>query len=241
MIDPIFILGLSILLVAVSLTAVLMVALPAFQELARAARSAEKLFDTLRRELPPTLESIRLTGMEISELTDDVSDGVRSAGQVVKRVDQSLEGAKQQAQKAQTTTRSLVAGMKAAWKTWTRKPTTTSNRRSSSRLSTQASGSTLPSRIDAARADWAGSEADLPRKLTDAAGPTVGYPESTNWIDEGYPSPLAVSSEGDISEAQSAGKRAIAGEEQPQARHYLDASNRRNLHPPSEGSALNGE
>jgi uncharacterized protein YoxC len=115
--DPLFWLGLSILLVAVSLTAVLVVAIPAFQELGRAARSAEKLFDTLSRELPPTLEAIRLTGLEISELTDDVSQGVQSAGQVVKQVDQSLGGVKQQAQRVQTTTRSVFAGVKAAWKT----------------------------------------------------------------------------------------------------------------------------
>ena len=120
MIDPLFWLGLSILLVAVSLTAVLVAALPALQELARAARSAEKLFDTLRRELPPTLEAIRLTGLEISDLTDDVSEGVKSAGQVVKQVDQSLSGAKNQAKKAQVNTRGVVAGVKAAWKTWNR-------------------------------------------------------------------------------------------------------------------------
>lgn len=94
MIDPLFWLGLSILLVAVSLTAVLVAALPALQELARAARSAEKLFDTLRRDLPPTLEAIRLTGLEISDLTDDVNDGVKSAGQIVKQVDQSIDSAK---------------------------------------------------------------------------------------------------------------------------------------------------
>lgn len=117
MIDPLFWLGLSILLVAVSLTAVLVTALPALQELARAARSAEKLFDTLRRELPPTLEAIRLTGMEISELTDDVNDGVKSAGQVVQQVDQSISGAKKQAENVQVTTRSVFAGVKAAWKT----------------------------------------------------------------------------------------------------------------------------
>jgi FtsZ-binding cell division protein ZapB len=116
-IDPIFWLGLSILLVAVSLTAVLMVAIPAFRELGRAARSAEKLFDTLNRELPPTLEAIRLTGLEITELTDDMSQGVQSAGQVAKQVDQTVTSAKQQVQKAQTTTRSLFAGVKAAWRT----------------------------------------------------------------------------------------------------------------------------
>ena len=132
MFDPLFWLGLSILLVAVSLTAVLVAALPALQELARAARSIEKLADTLRRELPPTLEAIRLTGLEISDLTDDVSEGVKSAGQVVKQVDQSLSGAKNQAKKVQVNTRGVVAGVKAAWKTWRRPP---AGRRSMDRLS----------------------------------------------------------------------------------------------------------
>ena len=131
MVDPLFWLGLSILLVAVSLTAVLVVALPALQELGRAARSAEKLFETLNRELPPTLDSIRLTGMEISELTDDMSEGVQSAGQLVKQVEQGLSSTRQQAQKVQTTTRSFFTGVKAAWKTFTRKPS--SKRRSRDR------------------------------------------------------------------------------------------------------------
>ena len=120
MIDPLFWLGLSILLVAVSLTAVLVVAVPALQELARAARSAEKLFDTLRRDLPPTLDAIRLTGLEISDLTDDVSDGVKSASQVVKQVDQSLEQARNQAKNVQVSTRSVFTGVKTAWKSFTR-------------------------------------------------------------------------------------------------------------------------
>jgi uncharacterized protein YoxC len=130
-IDPLFWLGLSILLVAVSLTAVLVAAVPALQELARAARSAEKLFDTLRRDLPPTLDAIRLTGLEISELTDDVSEGVKSAGQVVKQVDQSLDQAKKQAKNVETSTRSVFSGVKAAWKSFTRSP---SSRRKLDRL-----------------------------------------------------------------------------------------------------------
>lgn len=133
MFNPIFWLGLSILLVAVSLAAVLVAALPAFQELARAARSVEKLADTLRRELPPTLESIRLTGMEITDLTDDVNEGVKSATEIVKEVDQGLSGAKKQAQKVQVGTRSVVAGVKAAWKTLMRSPSN-NNRRSRDRL-----------------------------------------------------------------------------------------------------------
>lgn len=108
------------MLVAVSLTAVLVAALPALQELARAARSVEKLAETLSRELPPTLEAIRLTGMEISDLTDDVSEGVNSATDVVKQVDQTLGSAKQQAKKAQVTTRSVFTGIRTAWKTFTR-------------------------------------------------------------------------------------------------------------------------
>lgn len=124
MIDPLFWLGLSILLVAVSLTAVLVAALPALQELARAARSAEKLFDTLRRDLPPTLEAIRLTGLEISDLTDDVSEGVKSAGQVVKQVNQSVTGTKKQAKNIELGTRSVFAGVKATWKSLMRPPST---------------------------------------------------------------------------------------------------------------------
>lgn len=123
MVDPLFWLGFSILLVAVSLTAVLVAALPALRELSRAARSAEKLFDTLSRELPPTLEAIRLTGMEITDLTDDVSEGVQSAGRVVQQLDQSLTGVKRQAKQAQVASRSVFAGFKAAWKAFNR-PTT---------------------------------------------------------------------------------------------------------------------
>ena len=126
MIDPLFWLGFSILLVAVSLTAVLVVAIPALQELARAARSAEKLFETLRRDLPPTLEAIRLTGLEISDLTDDVSDGVKNATQVVKQVDQGLDSAVKQAQKIEVGTRSVFAGVKAVWKSLARTPSSRS-------------------------------------------------------------------------------------------------------------------
>jgi hypothetical protein len=118
--DPLFWLVLSFLFVTVSLTIVLAVAIPALRDLARAARSAEKLFDTLKREFPPTLEAIRLTGIEISNLTDDVSQGVQSAGQVVKQVDQGITGVKKQASRVRSTTRSVLIGVKAAWKSFTR-------------------------------------------------------------------------------------------------------------------------
>lgn len=121
MIDPLFWLGLSILLVAASLTAVLVASIPALQELARAARSAEKFFDTLSRELPPTLNAIRNTSLEITDLTDDVSEGVKSAGQVVKQFDQSLNSAKKQAENIQVGTRSVLIGIKAALISFNRK------------------------------------------------------------------------------------------------------------------------
>lgn len=118
MIDPIFWLGISLFLVAISLTAVLFVTIPTLQEIARAARSAEKLFDTLNREFPPTLEAIRLTGLEINQLTDDVDRSIEGASSVVKQIDQALTSTKGQVAQAQINTRSLAFGIKAAWRTW---------------------------------------------------------------------------------------------------------------------------
>jgi hypothetical protein len=124
--EPIFWLALSLFLVAVCLAAVLVAAIPALQELARASRSAEKLFDTLYRELPPTLEAIRLTGLEISDLTEDLSEGVESAGHVAKQFDQGIRSAQRQVQSVGMTTQSVFMGMQAAWKSLMR---STSKRR----------------------------------------------------------------------------------------------------------------
>ena len=118
MIDPLFWLGLSLLLVSFSLFAVLLVTIPTLQEVARAARSAEKLFDTLNREFPPTLEAIRMTGKEVGELTDELNQGINNATGVVKQVDRGLVNAKIQAQQVQQNSKGLVVGIQAAWKTW---------------------------------------------------------------------------------------------------------------------------
>jgi hypothetical protein len=114
--DPVFWLGCSLLLVAMSLTAVFVVAMPVVMELARAARSAEKLLDTLNRELPATLESIRLTGSDLGDLQKDVNRGVKSAVNVVEQVDRGFTATKQQVDRAQITTRGLIVGTKAAIK-----------------------------------------------------------------------------------------------------------------------------
>jgi hypothetical protein len=115
-----------VLLVAVSLTALVVAAFPAIQDLSRAARSAEKLFDRLDRELPPTLAAIKLAGLELSDLSEEMSQGVQSASAVVKQVDLSIGEVKKQAQNVGVGTRSVWVGVKAAWQTWRSGETKTS-------------------------------------------------------------------------------------------------------------------
>jgi FtsZ-binding cell division protein ZapB len=182
--DPLFWLGLSILLVAVSLAAVLVAALPAFRELARAARSAEKLFDTLSRELPPTLESIRLTSMEITDLKEDMSEGVQSAGQVVQQIDQSISGVKKQAQQAQKTTRSFMVGVRAAWRSFKGESQPPVRPIPKSARSAEVRGAEVRS----AEVHGADSEA-LPRELTESEAEAIDLldadPESLPTLLEG--------------------------------------------------------
>ncbi len=118
--DPLFWLSCSLILMAVSLTAVLIAAIPVLQEIARAARSADKLFNTLHKEFPPTLHSIRLTGLEITELTDEIDSGVKSASDVVKQVDNRLNQTQTQIKNVQTQSRRLLRGFQVGWKTWSR-------------------------------------------------------------------------------------------------------------------------
>ncbi len=120
MINPVFWLGLSILLLALGLAVLVCVSIPALFGLARAARSAEKLFDTLDRELPRTLEAMRHTGADLRGLADDMTDGVSSARNIVKQVDHSLSDVRQQAHQARRTTRSLAVGFRVAWRVLTK-------------------------------------------------------------------------------------------------------------------------
>ncbi|MEM7795068.1 MAG: DUF948 domain-containing protein [Cyanobacteria bacterium P01_C01_bin.118] len=120
MTDSLFWLGLSILLLAIGLTVLVCVSVPALFGLARAARSAEKLFDTLDRELPRTLEAMRNTGADLSGLADDMTDGVHSARNIVKQVDSGLSDVRQQASQAKRTTRSIAVGFRAAWRVLTK-------------------------------------------------------------------------------------------------------------------------
>lgn len=116
--DPLFWLALSVVLLATSLLALVLAAFPAFRALGRAAHSTERLMNTLDRELPPTLEALRITGQELTDLSDDLSDGVQRAGHIVQQVDQSLGVARHQAQTLHTGSKSLLVGLRAAWHTW---------------------------------------------------------------------------------------------------------------------------
>jgi hypothetical protein len=119
-------------LVAVSLTALVVAAFPAIQDVSRAARSAEKLFDRLDRELSPTLEAVRLAGLELSDLSDEMSQGVQSASAVVQQVDLSLTEVKKQAGNVRVNTQSVWVGVKAAWQTWRDRGDSTPNNQISS-------------------------------------------------------------------------------------------------------------
>jgi uncharacterized phage infection (PIP) family protein YhgE len=114
--EAIFLLVLSFLLVVVCLTILLLTAIPAFQELAKAASSIIRLADTLTRELPATLEAIRLTGLELSELSDELNQGAKSAGEAVKQVNDGIKGVRQGASSATIATKSAFAGLKAGLK-----------------------------------------------------------------------------------------------------------------------------
>ncbi|XP_057416808.1 uncharacterized protein LOC130711268 isoform X2 [Lotus japonicus] len=72
-------------------------AIPALLAFKRAAESMEKLMDATREELPNTMAAIRLSGMEISDLTTELSDigqeithGVRSSTRAVRLAEQRL-------------------------------------------------------------------------------------------------------------------------------------------------------
>ncbi|MDF5713937.1 MAG: DUF948 domain-containing protein [Rhizonema sp. NSF051] len=180
MIDPLFWLGMSILLVAVSLSTLLVVAIPTLRELARAARTAEKLFDILLRELPPTLDAIRMTSLEITDLTDDVSEGVRSASEVVKQVDQSLDNARKQVQNVQVGTRSVFVGVKTAWKTFTRQK---SPKRTGDHLPPTKQEALILRRREALRQENRRTKGETPR-------PNDAYNDHASWDfdDEDLPS-----------------------------------------------------
>lgn len=86
--NPIIWLGLSFILVAISLVAVLITLIPVAHQLSNTARSAEKLLDTLNREFPDTLESLKATNYEITELTGEFKQGVKNISSATQQKEQ---------------------------------------------------------------------------------------------------------------------------------------------------------
>ncbi|MGB2925564.1 MAG: DUF948 domain-containing protein [Limnothrix sp.] len=114
--DPFFWLLLSFLLVAISLTAVLAASFPAFLELGRVARSAEKLLDTLNHELPRTLEALRRAGGELAELGEDIEGSIKSAKGVIQQTEKGMKQTQHQIKQVHHGGRSTWVGLKTTWK-----------------------------------------------------------------------------------------------------------------------------
>jgi len=113
--DPIFWLGLSLGCVALGLLTLCLVLLPILQDVQRAVRSIERLAETLTRELPPTLESFRRTGVELGDLTENMNDGVRSASDTLEQIHEGVTTVRRQTQRVHGTARGIFAGVRTAW------------------------------------------------------------------------------------------------------------------------------
>ncbi|XP_050364695.1 uncharacterized protein LOC126783294 [Argentina anserina] len=82
---------------SVAFTSLVIAAVPAICAMGRAATSLSKLADTARQELPSTMAAIRLSGMEISDLTlelndlsQEIADGVSKSTQAVQAAEAGI-------------------------------------------------------------------------------------------------------------------------------------------------------
>lgn len=82
---------------SVAFTSLVVAAVPALYAMGRAAISLSKLADTAREELPSTMAAIRLSGMEISDLTlelndlsQEIADGVSKSAQAVQAAEAGI-------------------------------------------------------------------------------------------------------------------------------------------------------
>ncbi|KAI4345185.1 hypothetical protein L6164_012333 [Bauhinia variegata] len=82
-------------LTAISATWLFCSAIPTLLAFKRAAESLEKLMDVTREEIPDTMAAIRLSGMEISDLTMELSDLGRGITQGVKSSTRAVRVAKE--------------------------------------------------------------------------------------------------------------------------------------------------
>lgn len=99
--------------VAISATWLFCSAIPTLLAFRRAAESLEKLMDATREELPDTMAAVRLSGMEISDLTTELNDlgqeitqGIRNSTRAVRVAEERL---RQLTNMTQTTPMQVVA------------------------------------------------------------------------------------------------------------------------------------
>ncbi|KAJ0972584.1 hypothetical protein J5N97_020543 [Dioscorea zingiberensis] len=83
---------------SVAFTSLVVAAVPTLCAMKRAANSLAKLADTAREELPSTMAAIRLSGMEISDLTlelselsQEIADGVNKSAQAVQAAEAGIK------------------------------------------------------------------------------------------------------------------------------------------------------
>jgi hypothetical protein len=120
MTEPIFWLGCSLLLVAVKFNGGFHRRFTCSARVSPGSPQCRKIIRYPPSGISPTLEAIRLTGAEISELTENIDEGVKSTRQVVQGVDRSLGSAKAGLSKLDRGGRRLLIGFKVAWNTWKR-------------------------------------------------------------------------------------------------------------------------
>ncbi|PKU87956.1 uncharacterized protein LOC110092515 [Dendrobium catenatum] len=82
---------------SIAFTSLVIAAVPTLFALKRAATSLARLADTTREELPSTMAAIRLSGMEISDLTlelnelsEEIADGVNKSAQAVQAAEAGI-------------------------------------------------------------------------------------------------------------------------------------------------------
>jgi hypothetical protein len=82
---------------AISASWLFFAAIPTLLAFKKAAESLEKLLDVTREELPDTMAAVRLSGMEISDLTMELSDlgqgitqGVKSSTRAIRVAEDRL-------------------------------------------------------------------------------------------------------------------------------------------------------
>ncbi len=120
--DPQFWLGISAGLLGAALLALVLALLPLLAQLTRTARSAERLFDLVERELPPILDSLQQTTAEVSDISQEVGGGLKRVNQTVDAVGTGLGVFQTGVSQANIRSQAWAAGAKAAWKTLRQKP-----------------------------------------------------------------------------------------------------------------------